>query len=259
VKRELALRVLTVAVGLPPAMWLVLRGGLPLAVLAGAIAAVGTAEYQRIVTGRVAAAAVGVAFVLPILAPSTGAALWLLFALTAFGWVGELLRGEPAGAPERVGHLVAGVLFATAGMFALTTLRAAPSGREWAALAVAVSFANDAAAYLVGRKLGRHKLAPRVSPGKSWEGFAAGGLASAATVVVAGATVFPALDLRDQLLVAALASTVGPAGDLAKSLLKRSRGVKDSGRIFPGHGGVLDRVDALGWNSLALVAYVALR
>jgi phosphatidate cytidylyltransferase len=118
-------------------------------------------------------------------------------------------------------------------------------GPAWVALAIAMTFANDTGAYFAGRALGRHKLAPALSPGKTIEG-AVGGLAAALTVTfVAGWAFMPYLSLGERLAIGVVASVVGPAGDLMESLIKRSAGVKDSGRVIPGHGGVLDRIDAL--------------
>jgi phosphatidate cytidylyltransferase len=118
-----------------------------------------------------------------------------------------------------------------------------------------VIWANDIAAYFVGLAVGRHKLAPRVSPGKSWEG-AVGGLAGglAAGVLLAG---WLALPRGEAALWAAAVTVVSQAGDLFESALKRRAGIKDSGRLLPGHGGVLDRFD--GVLLAAPVAYLLLR
>lgn len=125
--------------------------------------------------------------------------------------------------------------------------------------AMALIWAADVGAYFVGRAYGRRKLAPRVSPGKSWEG-ALGGLALTLVLALAAvyllpetpayAGVFPRwlaerAGLAVMLVVAVALVALSIIGDLFESLLKRSRGVKDSGRLFPGHGGVLDRIDAL--------------
>jgi phosphatidate cytidylyltransferase len=105
-------------------------------------------------------------------------------------------------------------------------------------------WANDTLAYVGGKTLGRHRMAPSVSPGKTWEGFAAGSLASMAVA-------FFALYKQDflsiwQSLVLGLAIAVaGPVGDLFESALKRDMQVKDTGRVLGGHGGMLDRIDAL--------------
>jgi phosphatidate cytidylyltransferase len=118
-----------------------------------------------------------------------------------------------------------------------------------------VIWANDIAAYFVGLAVGRHKLAPRVSPGKSWEG-AIGGLAGglAAGVLLAG---WLSLGRGQAAVWAAAVTLVSQAGDLFESALKRRAGMKDSGRLLPGHGGVLDRFD--GVLLAAPVAYLLLR
>jgi len=106
-------------------------------------------------------------------------------------------------------------------------------------------WASDIGAYMAGRLLGGPKLAPRISPGKTWSG-ALGGLAAAvaAGLLVAAVTLGSAQPLR-VAAIAALLGIVAQAGDLLESILKRHFGVKDSGRLIPGHGGLLDRVDAL--------------
>ncbi|MFZ6051607.1 phosphatidate cytidylyltransferase [Halocola ammonii] len=103
---------------------------------------------------------------------------------------------------------------------------------------------NDTGAYLVGRKLGRHKLFERISPKKSWEGFF-GGVAFCFIAAGVIAQFFESLALSEWLIVAAIVSVFSNLGDLFESMLKRNCGVKDSGKIFPGHGGVLDRLDGL--------------
>ncbi|MFM9890829.1 MAG: phosphatidate cytidylyltransferase [Rickettsiales bacterium] len=104
----------------------------------------------------------------------------------------------------------------------------------------AIVWAGDSAAYLVGRKIGRHKIAPTISPGKSWEGLAASVIISA----VVGATLGSVAPVPHAIL-GALFALLGLGGDLFESWLKRRAGVKDSGRLIPGHGGLFDRVDAL--------------
>lgn len=118
-----------------------------------------------------------------------------------------------------------------------------PRGSQILLFVLAVIWSADIGAYFAGRRFGRVKLAPKVSPGKTWEGVF-GGLAAAALVSVAGAWWFgiPLMVLVPLSLAATLLSIVG---DLTVSLFKRNAGVKDSGHLFPGHGGVLDRVDSL--------------
>ncbi|MBO9578276.1 MAG: phosphatidate cytidylyltransferase [Microbacteriaceae bacterium] len=123
-------------------------------------------------------------------------------------------------------------------------LHAQPGGEWWLLGALVVVVANDTGAWAIGRFFGRHKMAPRISPGKSWEGFA-GGLASA---VVAGVLVGMLMWQQPWWVgvVAGLAFLVtGTLGDLAESLIKRDIGIKDMSSWVPGHGGVLDRLDSI--------------
>jgi phosphatidate cytidylyltransferase len=123
-------------------------------------------------------------------------------------------------------------------------LRHLTAGRYWLMFALMVNWIGDTGAYYVGRKFGKHKLAPNVSPGKSWEGAAA----SAVTALIFGLIYLP-LAIEGTSLWAAgtislIANAAGQVGDLAESALKRGAGVKDSGTILPGHGGMLDRLDS---------------
>jgi len=113
----------------------------------------------------------------------------------------------------------------------------------WLLLAIGATWAADVGAYAIGSVAGRRKIAPRISPGKTWEGTL-GGFAAAALAVLGISALFG----LGRLDAAVAAVTIGPAafaGDLLESWVKRRAGVKDSGRIFPGHGGMLDRIDSL--------------
>lgn len=118
-------------------------------------------------------------------------------------------------------------------------------GLGWFLMALLVTWLSDTGAYLVGKRIGRRKLIPRVSPNKTVEG-AVGGLACAAVTALACSQIFR-LDIAPWLaiLLGIVLGAVGMLGDLAESVLKRQSGVKDSGTLIPGHGGLLDRIDAL--------------
>jgi phosphatidate cytidylyltransferase len=107
----------------------------------------------------------------------------------------------------------------------------------------------DAAAYYCGRAFGRHKLAPSISPGKTWEGAIAGMLASLLLAAGAHYWFFPELPTKFALILAALMNIVSVIGDLTESALKRSAGAKDTAHVLPGHGGILDRIDSLLFNA----------
>jgi phosphatidate cytidylyltransferase len=120
-----------------------------------------------------------------------------------------------------------------------------PPGTAWIIFTLAITFLNDTFAYFVGRAFGRTKMAPILSPKKSWEGAIGGLLASLLTAVLCVPLLGLPLHPAYAALIGGLAGVVGPAGDLAESLIKRQVGIKDSGNLIPGHGGMLDRVDSL--------------
>ena len=108
-----------------------------------------------------------------------------------------------------------------------------------------VTWANDTAAYYLGTLWGRHPMAPRLSPRKTWEGVVGGLLGSVAAAFACRVWFLESLSAADALLIGLLVGIAAPLGDLCESVLKRSAGVKDSGVLIPGHGGILDRVDSL--------------
>jgi phosphatidate cytidylyltransferase len=144
-----------------------------------------------------------------------------------------------------MGSTLLGVAWIPLGLAHLLLLRDIPEHAELAVFTVLLAvFADDTAAYLVGRLLGRHKLAPALSPGKTWEGFVAG---TAAAVAVAFFALYEQgfLTIAASIVLGVAIALAGAAGDLFESALKRDLQVKDSGRLLGGHGGMLDRIDAL--------------
>ena len=135
-------------------------------------------------------------------------------------------------------------------------LRELEQGTQWLVLALFSAFATDTGAFFVGRAFGRHRMAPRISPGKTWEGAAAGLLAGIATALLLDTLFGLPLIFLEAALVGLGASLAAQGGDLVESALKRYVGAKDTGRLIPGHGGVLDRLDSVVL-SLVLVYYGA--
>jgi phosphatidate cytidylyltransferase len=119
-----------------------------------------------------------------------------------------------------------------------------------------ILWANDTGAYMLGSLLGKHKLFPRISPGKTWEGFVGGVLVAYLVAYLISFYGNTGLRLVDWLVIASILSLIGTLGDLVESLLKRSVDVKDSGSLMPGHGGVLDRFDSLIISTPFLFAYI---
>lgn len=122
---------------------------------------------------------------------------------------------------------------------------ALPAGERWIFLGLVVVFSGDIFAYFVGKGVGTRRLSPVISPGKTVEGALGGLAASIVLGTVYGAMFLPQVPCWFVSLVSAAAGIAGQAGDLFESLLKRAAGVKDSGTLLPGHGGMLDRVDAV--------------
>lgn len=139
-----------------------------------------------------------------------------------------------------VGILYVGGLGST-----IVLLRELANGRDWVYLALFSTFAVDTAAYFVGRSFGRHKLAPRISPKKTWEGFAGGYAGGVAALLALNYALGLRIDAAEIVLLAALFPVAATLGDLAESALKRATNVKDASDLIPGHGGVLDRLDSV--------------
>jgi phosphatidate cytidylyltransferase len=169
----------------------------------------------------------------------------LLMELSALWWMAALLWLLVA--PQRVNAAaaaVAGVLALVPTWVALTRMvELWPHGAQWALFALTLAFAADTGAYFAGSAFGRVKLAPHVSPGKTWEGVI-GGMLLASVVALAGSRWFGLAPLRF-LPVCLAAAAFSVVGDLTESLFKRASGLKDSGHLFPGHGGALDRIDSV--------------
>ncbi|MBE9486339.1 MAG: phosphatidate cytidylyltransferase [Chloroflexi bacterium] len=146
---------------------------------------------------------------------------------------------------HRLGWLCLGLIYLPLLFGHLALLRQLPDGREWIFLTLLVIMGCDTFAYFVGSRFGKHKLYPAVSPKKSIEGGIGGLVGSVLAVFIANKTFLPQIGIVDGVLIGLLLGVAGQLGDLFESLLKRACGVKDSGTMIPGHGGMLDRLDSL--------------
>jgi len=170
-----------------------------------------------------------------------------------------LLRPQKEGAFIGWAWTIAGILYVGWLLSYLVALRGLDDGRNWVFFVLFVTFASDTTAFFVGRALGRHHLAPRISPGKTWEGTIAG--VFGAIIISLLFTIPTHLDLHinislwQAILLGFLVSVFGQCGDLVESLLKRNMGVKESGKLMPGHGGVLDRTDSIVFAGIVVYLY----
>ncbi len=151
-----------------------------------------------------------------------------------------------------------GVAYLGLTLFFAIRLRAGPDGAWLVCVLLIVTFAADTGAYYAGVLFGRHALAPRISPKKTVEGLVGGWVLSLVAALALRAWLLPAWSLLDCLWVSLLLTGSGLLGDLVESALKRSAGVKDSGHLLPGHGGMLDRIDSLLFTAPTFYYYVTL-
>ncbi|MEM1415887.1 MAG: phosphatidate cytidylyltransferase [Myxococcota bacterium] len=175
---------------------------------------------------------------------------------------GSLAAGlaRPAPIPtaaRRIGWMMATPVYVGATLSTLAMLHGEERGGAWVLFSMFLAFLSDTGAYFAGKNFGRRKLAPTISPKKTVEG-SLGGLATATLgALILGVTLLEgAVPLWHLVLLAPLATALGQAGDLLESLIKRSCDVKDSGNVLPGHGGLLDRSDALMFTGPATWLYV---
>lgn len=187
--------------------------------------------------------------VLALLGAQLGGEIWLLGGILATVPAALVLFGVSnarQSAAAAFGITLLGVAWIGGGLAQVMLIRELPDGRLLVFTVLLAVFADDTVAYVVGRAIGRHRLAPVISPGKSWEGFVGG---SAAAVLVSFFALYEqdVVSTGDSLLLGGVIALAAAAGDLFESAIKRDLGVKDSGRLLGGHGGVLDRVDSALW------------
>jgi phosphatidate cytidylyltransferase len=138
-------------------------------------------------------------------------------------------------------------------------LRMGDHGRQWLLFMYLVIWASDTGAYYIGSSLGKHKLYPKISPKKSVEGLIGGMLAAAGVALLCRVWFLPFVGIQEAAVLGLVLAVTGTLGDLVESLFKRSAGVKDSGSLIPGHGGILDRMDSMLFAAPVLYYYLGMR
>jgi phosphatidate cytidylyltransferase len=242
-------RLLVGAAGLPIVLGIVYLGGWWLLLLALGVALVALHELYSI-TRRlrplVLAGYLGV--VLSLIGAEAGGFDWMIggfLATFAFAFVLFGIAETRAPATVALGATILGAAWIGLGLGYLVLLRELPEHGRLALFTVLLAvFAGDSAAYLVGRLVGHHRMAPTLSPGKTWEGLVAG---TATTIFVTFIALYKQdfLTIAESLALGAVVAAAAPIGDLFESALKRDMNVKDTGRLLAAHGGMLDRIDAL--------------
>lgn len=265
-RSNLTLRLLTAAVTVPLILYSLFVGPHWLfPVLCGISTVFGALElFQMTMPGHRIMQAWGVASSLAVFSvvafnlPS----MWLnamLIAIVCGGMLVNLIAVEPMEqAASRTGWSIAGPVY-IGGLFGIIAqLFQEEHGGAWVLLAMLCGFWSDTGGYFAGRKFGKHTLYARVSPKKTVEGSIGGLFGALVGGLIVHFWFLPSLPLLNTILLSLAAAAAGQAGDLCESLIKRSTGVKDSGTLLPGHGGILDRVDALLFSSSMIWVYVQL-
>lgn len=260
-------RLLTVIVLIPILVGFIWRGGLALLAFVALVLTLADVEYCRLTRREGAESALiwgagGVwLFLLDAQFPTRdllhpGLALILLSSLA---W--QLLHHRRTVASWAL-SVTGGLYIGTGGACFISLRRLPPDGLWWTLTVVSAVIFTDGVAYLAGSIWGRRKLAPRVSHGKTWEGYIAGALASGLVATLSpvlwrlcGGAEVSVSSLHAGIL-GLLIGVLAPLGDLVVSMIKRQAGVKDSGRLFPGHGGALDRADSALWAAVIGYYYV---
>jgi len=264
-------RVITAAVGVPLIILAIWFGDPWFSLLIAAAALAGTYEFYRMANfdRREPLIYLGLLWALAlVLSPhyrNPGVLPIVITATMVISLICLLLRPSREKAFHDWAWTIVGALYVGWMLSYWLRLRGLEYGQNWVYLAMLTTFANDTGAYFIGRARGRHKLAPTISASKTWEG-AIGGLISAILAAVLIATVLNLISLKlgppfvfkywHIVLLGFLVSIFAQIGDLVESLLKRNTGVKESGNLLPGHGGILDRFDSLIFVGAVVYYYV---
>ena len=242
-------RLLVAAAGIPVVLGFVYLGGWWMFALAAVTATVALHEFWLLARPLSPLALAGyIGGLLALVGAQRGGVTWMVGGVLTTFALAFLLKGI-SGARQTptasISATVMGAIWIGVGLGFLILIRHSPDHGRLAAMTVVIAvWAGDTLAYIGGRLLGRHKLAPTTSPGKTWEGFVFG---TAATIFAVFVSLYKEhyLTVTESIILGVVLAVAAPLGDLFESLLKRDMKVKDTGRLLGGHGGVLDRMDAL--------------
>ncbi len=244
-------RILTAVVLLPPLAGIVMFGkGWPFALLVGTVTVLCSREYFRLFFASARDRWIGVAmavlvYLSAVLPPFEAAAAAVLCCLLLGTFLFPPGGYSHPGAARRIALATLGAVYLGGFLSTYPRMITLPAGERWVFLGLVVVFAGDVFAYFVGTAIGKRRLAAGISPNKTVEGALGGLAASVVLGTVFGVLFLPGVSSWFLPLVSAVAGVAGQAGDLFESLLKRTAGVKDSGTLLPGHGGMFDRADAV--------------
>jgi phosphatidate cytidylyltransferase len=248
-------RIAVAVVGVPAICFLIRLGSWPLLLMVAAQALLCSREFFNLAGikyhGAFARTGMVLAFLLPV-AAFVGVELqydWLfplmLLVAPALASVVAMFSGaETDGFISRISVTGFGIIYFGGLMALQIPLRHGAGGADWLLLAYLMTWVVDVGGYVAGRLLGRHKLCPRLSPGKTWEGAVGGLLFALALSWGVGGRMMGLFGTETAVIFALAVAIIAPAGDLVESVFKRDVGVKDSSNILPGHGGLLDRFDS---------------
>jgi phosphatidate cytidylyltransferase len=271
---NLVARIMSALIALPIVLYVLASGGISFFITIAAVTVIGLREY-----GRMIVPTQGFHYWLYVFlgTTATATAMWIgdsylalaLFQMSVFvlamSFVWTKVPLDQAW--RQMTGLAFGFFYVGVTHYALYQLRVLGNdlgddhvGAIWVILLLSTTWASDTGAYFAGRSFGKHPLHAIISPKKTWEGFIGGviaGITLPMCIVLLMHSVIPSVTIWDALWIALPGSLLAPMGDLVESMLKRAHGIKDSGSVLPGHGGLLDRLDGVYFVTIWAFLYVA--
>jgi phosphatidate cytidylyltransferase len=231
--------------------------------LVAVAAGIGQYEFYRLAAGRgikpLARVGIALGVLLVLIFPGMNGIVYMTLCLFLIALTRLFLPRPTEGALEDIAATFLGIFYvAMLFGFQLAIYREV-DGKRWLALLYLLIWSSDIGAYYIGTSLGKHKLYPKISPKKSVEGLIGGMLAAAGAALLCRAWFLPGIDVLEAAILGLVLAAVGTLGDLVESLFKRDAGVKDSGNLIPGHGGILDRMDSMLFAAPVLYYYLGMR